>query len=46
MLTKLVRQENDQDFQDIIESLRWGMCSPATLKTLVAIANKQKGFCA
>jgi ATP-dependent DNA helicase PIF1 len=39
MLTKLVRQENDTEFQKILEELRWGVCTKSTLRTLAATKN-------
>lgn len=41
VLEELIRQDKDTKFQDILQELRWGICSKDTLKLLKSLKNKE-----
>ena len=41
VLTKQVRQQNSPEFQEILENLRWGNCTPEILKILKSTKNNK-----
>jgi ATP-dependent DNA helicase PIF1 len=39
MLRQVIRQKDDQEFREILESLRWGRCTPSIIARLESLRN-------